>query len=144
MARPTKYNQEIADQICYLVETEAMGMKKICDTHSELPAFRTVFYWLTENKEFLQQYTRAREGQADSIADKMLEIAFEPSKNLTAAQDKRTQIDALKWIASKLKPKKYGDKMDVTTDGEKINNVKVEVIKSDAPLAGSEGEVKLD
>lgn len=111
--RPTKYSKDLVDKICYLVETEAKGLKKLCDEDATLPAFRTVFNWLTEHEEFLQQYTRAREGQADTIADKMLDVAFSPSKNLTEAQDKRTQIDALKWIASKLKPKKYGDKLDV-------------------------------
>jgi hypothetical protein len=28
-------------------------------------------------------------------------------------------VDARKWVAAKLKPKKYGDKIDVTSGGEK-------------------------
>ena len=118
--RPSKYSKEIAEKICYLVETQAKGLNTICDENAELPSFRTVFYWLTKYPEFLQLYTRAREGQADTIADKMLEIAFRPSANLTEAQDKKTQLDTLKWIASKLKPRKYGDKLDLTSGGEKL------------------------
>jgi hypothetical protein len=30
------------------------------------------------------------------------------------------RVDARKWIAAKLKPRKYGDKIDHTTGGEKL------------------------
>ena len=43
----------------------------------------------------------------------------------------RLKIDALKWAASKSAPKKYGDKVDVTSDGEKVQSVDVaNVVKS--------------
>jgi hypothetical protein len=157
--RPTKYSQELADQICEKIATSNKGLRTIC---KELDiTTMSVLRWLADEdkKEFCVQYARAKEQQADFLAEEILEIADDSSndtKIITRGREtieventewtsrSKLRVDARKWIASKLKPKKYGDKMDVTTDGEKINNVKVEVIKSDAPLAGSEGEVKLD
>ena len=49
--------------------------------------------------------------------------------NSEYVQRSRIRIDTRKWIASKLKPKKYGDKVDVTTDGEKINTPVIDMSK---------------
>ena len=63
------------------------------------------------------------------IADdsrKDTKVIFTSSGEEIPAEDKewtgrvRMMLDTRKFIASKLKPKKYGDKLDLTTDGEKI------------------------
>jgi hypothetical protein len=150
MARPTKYSKELIEAICNKISTSHKSLKKICK--EEGIEMKTVFNWLNDEKhsEFLQLYTRAREAQADYLADEMLEIALRRTGDDTAFvginrihRDKLV-IDTMKFIASKLKPKKYGDKMDVTSDGEKITSVQVTVVRSDAPLSSSEKDVKLD
>lgn len=35
-------------------------------------------------------------------------------------QDKRVRIDTMRWLLSKLIPKTYGDKLDVTSGGEAL------------------------
>lgn len=131
MARPTKYSKEIADKICEELTTSSKGLAHICkklDIHVV-----TVFRWIDENEEFRNDYMRAREAQADFLADEILEIADDSSQDLLG-HDKngnpienkeftnrsRLKVDARKFIASKLKPKKYGDKLDVTSGGEPI------------------------
>ena len=42
--------------------------------------------------------------------------------NHNVIQRDRLRVDARKWALSKMNPKKYGDKVDVTSGGEKINN----------------------
>ena len=64
-----------------------------------------MFRWLRDNEEFRHQYEIAKEASADALAEDMLEIADDPKDN---PQNKRVRIDTRKWIASKLKPKKYG------------------------------------
>ena len=32
----------------------------------------------------------------------------------------RLRVDTLKWKLARMQPKKFGDKMDVTSDGQKI------------------------
>lgn len=148
--QPTKYTPKLAEDICTQIATSHKSLRKIC---KELNiSIRAVMNWLgdEDKPEFVQQYTRAQEARADYLADKMLEVAMRRTGDDTAFvgvnrihRDKLI-VDTMKFIASKLRPKKYGDKMDLTTDGERINNVKVEVISSPAPLANNEKDVKLD
>lgn len=70
-----------------------------------MPALSTLFLWLRDRPEFSDQYARAREEQADFHVDEMIEIA----DTTDDPQKARLQIDARKWKASKLAPKKYGD-----------------------------------
>jgi hypothetical protein len=70
-----------------------------------MPGFATVKRWLSENADFQAQYARAREEQADFYADEIIQIA----DTCTDTNKARLQIDARKWKASKLAPKKYGN-----------------------------------
>ncbi len=102
--RPTDYTPELADRICEQL-ADGMSMGKVCEA-DDMPAKRTIFNWLRTNEEFLHQYERAKEESADSMTDDMLDI----SDNLSGdTQRDRLRVDTRKWIASKLKPKKYGD-----------------------------------
>ena len=67
--------------------------------------------WLANNAKLASEYARAREQQADAMDALIMEVA-EASTPETAAAD-RIKIDAFRWRASKLKPKVYGDKLDV-------------------------------
>jgi hypothetical protein len=134
IGRPTKYTQELADTIC---EQLASGdsMRTVCK-EDEMPAMSTLFRWLREIPEFRQQYEKAKEEAADAFAEEILDIADDGSNdwmikhgkddqeswqlNGEHVQRSRLRIDSRKWIASKLKPKKYGDKIDMTSDGEKL------------------------
>ena len=82
------------------------SLRRICADES-MPNPATVFRWLAENKPFCEQYARAREEQADTYADEVVSIADEADD----PNNKRVRIDARKWAASKLKPKRYGDKI---------------------------------
>lgn len=108
MSRPSDYTQELTDVICAELAS-GKSLRAICREES-MPCMTTVFKWLREKPEFAQQYTRAREEQADTHADEILEIADSVDED---ANSRRVRVDARKWIASKLKPKKYGDKLAV-------------------------------
>ena len=94
-----------------------------------MPAQSTVYDWLLRHPEFAENYTRAREEQADTLADEIIAIADE-SPETVEVRDKegnvldvkidsgyvnyqRQRIEARKWTAMKLKPKKYGDRVAV-------------------------------
>lgn len=110
MGRPSDFTPEIANAIC---ERIAVGesLRAICAEESA-PDKATVFRWLASNQAFRDQYTHAREMQAETYADEMVAIADE-AKDANLA---RLQIDARKWKASKLAPKKYGDKVQLGGD----------------------------
>lgn len=128
MARPTDYNQEIADKICEAI-ADGQSLRSICSA-DDMPNKATVFRWLDKHKEFGDQYARAREEQAESLADEIVNIA--DSSLPEHANHARLRVDARKWVASKLKPKKYGDKLDV--DAKHSGAITLTLMADDADL----------
>ena len=142
MGRPSKYSEELTDRICQMISTSNKGLYKLCQENDDLPNADTIYLWLTKYPEFSDKYARAREIQAELLADEIIEIADETSHDtLTTDEGKeyenkewvnrsKLRVDARKWKASKLAPKKYGDKLDVTTDGDKINSIDLTKVDS--------------
>lgn len=101
-----------------------------------MPSARTVYRWLRENEDFRQQYTGAREEQADNMLWEILLISDDNSRDAAeieiapgvkvmqvdhdVIQRSKLRVDTRKWAMSKLAPKKYGDKLDLTSGGEKL------------------------
>lgn len=111
MAYSTEEAQSIKDRVCLEI-TEGKSLRSICEA-DDMPSAETIRVWLIEDGDFSAQYTRAREEQADFYADEIIDIA-DTAKDANLA---RLQIDARKWKASKLQPKKYGDKIDLNHSG---------------------------
>jgi hypothetical protein len=116
--RPTTPNKaEIFAAVC---ERIAEGELVVEACKAEGVGTRTFLAWSTEDG--LQQvYVRAREAAADALADEALQVA-RGAKNETAQAD-RLLVDTLKWTAAKRRPRYYSDKMDLTSDGEKLSGV---------------------
>lgn len=93
-----------------------------------MPALSTVFKWLSDHQSFSDQYTRARELQAETLVDQIIEIADDGSndymekrtadggfdgyrENGEVIARSRLRVDARKWVAAKMAPKKYSDKV---------------------------------
>lgn len=134
MGRPSNYNDEIADLICEKISTTTVGLNRICEA-DDMPCQTTVYKWLREHSEFAQKYARAHEARAHLLIGEILEIADDGTNDYMTitkgdmeynVEDKevtnrsKLRVEARKWIASKLLPKVYGDKLDLTTGGEKI------------------------
>ena len=120
--RPTTYSQETVTEICARL-AQGEPLRTICGG-DDMPGLSTVYAWLAKEPWFQEQYARAREDQADSLADDIVRIADEapPPDGETGKIDsawvawQRNRIDARKWTASKMKPKKYGDKLETKTE----------------------------
>ena len=115
--RPTLYTQILGKRICNLI-SEGKSVRKIC-RRKNMPTAKTIFNWLLDEdkKVFLQQYETARNIQAELMFEELLEIADERSKNVLRA---RLRVDTRKWYLSKVLPKKFGEKVDVTSGGKPI------------------------
>lgn len=140
MAGVTTYSEEIALIICDRL-ADGESLKAICED-DDMPARSTVFKWLAENKQFSDMYARAREEQADAIFDEIIAIADTPmigEKTKTGKdgnvevqtgdmiEHRRLQVDARKWMAGKLRPKKYGEKLELSGDQESPLVIKVKI-----------------
>jgi hypothetical protein len=141
--RTSLYSAEIAESICHrLIEGETL--RQICRDEA-MPDRATVHRWLASNEAFRDQYTRARELQADNWFEEIVEIADdssqdmiftdegEPRINSEFVQRSKLRVDARKWVAAKAVPKKYGDRITaehVGKDGASLI-VPTVVVKSD-------------
>lgn len=111
--RPTLYTEEIGDKICAGI-ARRKAMAKLCDDDDSLPDPRTVYRWLREHPQFCRNYEHAKEDQADYLVDEALEIADD--KDIDPAS-KRIMVDTRKWVASKFKTKRYGDRSTLNHEG---------------------------
>lgn len=141
------YSQQQKDKIFETVFTEIINGRAVRNILKDegMPNATTFFEWLSQDEEKNKQYARACELRAEALFDEILEIADDKSQDVEYTENGQTQnsefiqrsrvrIDARKWVASKLNPKKFGDKVDVTTQGEKINQpqaIQIEIVKAD-------------
>ena len=120
--RPSGYSQELADLICERL-ADGHSLRAICEAEG-MPSRSMVFRWLDAYPEFGDQYARAREDQAESLADEIVAIADQmPPMTDSGSTDsghvswQKNRIEARKWVAAKLKPKKYSDKIQQEVSG---------------------------
>lgn len=126
--RPSMYSEALATTICERI-ANGESLTAICKDEG-IPSKVTVFKWLKEHGEFVNQYARAREMQADHYLDEIFEIADDGSNDWMERQVKggaavkavdqehiqrsRLRVDTRKWAMAKLAPKKYGEKLDLS------------------------------
>ncbi len=125
--RPSIYSDELAARICAGLAC-GKSLRTVCKQEG-MPSLETVFRWLREKPEFRDQYAHAKNESADALVEEMLDIADDAngdhddegryvSENV---QRSKLRIDTRKWIAAKMKPKKFGDHIDVNHGGQTDN-----------------------
>lgn len=129
MGRPTSYTPALASDICAELAS-GKSMRTVCKAEN-MPAMSTVFTWLRVHPEFQEQYTQAKAEAADALVEEMMDISDDGTNDWMEVHDKdgecigykvngehvqrsRLRVETRKWIAAKLKPKKYGEKVDVS------------------------------
>ena len=110
MWRPTDYTPELADRICELLMS-GLSTTKICEK-DEMPHRSTLNEWLSKHWDFADKYVRACKIRRESRFEKLEEIV----DSVEDVQRARLKVDVIKWQLSKEEPKKYWDKIDMTTD----------------------------
>ena len=137
MAYTDKDKDNIFEYVCQEIE-KGRALRNVLKDEN-MPSTSTFYQWLDNDEVKAKQYARATEVRADIIFDDILSIADENTNdtsinengievvNNDVIQRSRLRIDARKWVLSKLNPKKFGDKTDITSGGEKITNAPQEV-----------------
>ena len=113
------------------ISIDGLSLNKILTKNENLPTNTKFYEWLRNDKELEHKYARACEIRAEKLFEEILEIADDTTNDsiYTETGEKinsewinrsRLRVDARKWILSKMNPKKYGDKTDITTNGKEI------------------------
>ena len=116
--RPSTYNPELTNQICEQIAA-GNSLRDVCQ-NDDMPNITTIYEWLGKHEAFSIQYAHATQERADTMADEMLTVArYEPDVNRA-----RLIVDTFKWHMAKMRPKKYGDKLDIEATGD----INIEVV----------------
>lgn len=121
MARPTDYNQQLAQEICErLVNGESL---RAISRDPAMPDKVTLLRWLNKHEEFRTQYVHARDLQAEGDFDEIEELAATATPE--TVQVVKLQVDTRKWVLARKAPKKYGDRVMHAGDSESPLNVTI-------------------
>jgi hypothetical protein len=119
--RPSIYTSELAKEICATISTSTKSLQALCKLHDNWPSENAIHEWIHDNRcGFGEDYTRAKEAQADHLAEAILYVIDKPETYFDEAGNERNdvpmirvKVDALKWHAMKLKPKKWGNEQKI-------------------------------
>jgi len=135
---------DVFEQICAHIETTGDGVLKTCRA---MNVDQNGFYaLLNAAPNYSERYARAKEIQVDKIVEDAIDIADETSNDTLVKMDKngdeiesansewinrsRLRVDTRKWLASKLMPKKYGDKLELSGDPARPLEIKITGVPS--------------
>ena len=119
MARPIKYSPEAVWPVILEDLANGQSLSSILRQH-DFPSYAWAKGQLRGNAELRRQYDQAIEDRADRLAEELIELADEtmpdgldgPGRSAWV-QKLRVRIDVRKWAASKLRPRAYGDRLEV-------------------------------
>lgn len=112
--RPSKYTPELAKEICKRI-MDGNSLSKIA-RQDDMPSRDSIHTWLANNTEFSDNYARACKIRRENRFEDLDEIV----ETIEDVQRARLKVDVIKWQLSKEEPKKYGDKLDHTTNGKDL------------------------
>jgi hypothetical protein len=131
--RPSLYTRELADIICSRM-AGGETLNQICRDPSIGVGAQTVRDWAIQDVDgFSVRYARAREQLMDFWEDEAIEIADDGRNDWEEREGKRGEtyialnkeaidrsklrVDTRKWLLTKLRPTRFGDKIDLKHDG---------------------------
>jgi len=113
---------KLADAVLANMET-GMSCWKACEKAGVKNS--TFMLWVSQDSALAENYARARENYVERIAQEVMELSDvdvgetpDGRKDWAAVQKHRLQVDTRKWLLSKLAPKKYGEKIEISGDKE--------------------------
>jgi hypothetical protein len=133
--------QKVMNLLCDLLSCSHKSLATCLNEVNEILKLKVaptmIYEWMHEDAELANRYARAKQDQADLLVEEMLAISDDDSQdaifvevddksgksakmvcNNEFIQRSRLRVDTRKWIASKLKPKKYGDKLEIETSDD--------------------------
>lgn len=130
-AGQTEFTPELGDVICAEI-IDGKSLRSICKMEG-MPAKRTVMYWLRKYPQFKSMYDLACIERSEAYAEEIVDIADDGSNDWMEVETKsgnvitvvdhehiqrsKLRVEARKWICSKMKPRKYGEKIELEHTG---------------------------
>jgi hypothetical protein len=113
MSRASIYSPEIVEAVCARIAS-GEPVAAVCRDKG-MPALRTFLRWADEREDVAAEYSRALEARSEWALAEHHRIRGTAVDKETATAA-RVQLNALEWEMSKMAPKRYGDRIDVSVD----------------------------
>ena len=126
VGRPSVMMQNIQVVICNLIAQD-WSIRQIGELE-DMPSARTIHEAIATNEDFRSRCARARDSQADYVVGSNAELEDRVLKGDVPPDVARVVISSRQWRASKLAPKKYGDKVSHEHAGPDGGPVQVGVV----------------
>lgn len=112
LGRPSTFTEAEGERICQWIQS-GKSLNSYCKEHGRQAS--TIYHWMTESVSFAQNYGRAHEDRADTLVEDMLDIAdsVEKADNIVQVMAGKLRIETRRWIAERMRPEKYGNKVQV-------------------------------
>jgi hypothetical protein len=121
--RPSSYSRQLGLKICREVSTTTESLEEICKRCPEFPTPKCIYEWRLDHAEFGDMYAKAKQNQADLLVNEIKSISDDTSNDTIINKQgeevcnsewiarSRLKVDTRKWIACKLLPKVYGERV---------------------------------
>jgi hypothetical protein len=111
----TTYTTEQAAKFCAAI-ADGGSLRSVCKK-TGMPSKATVFRWLREQPEFVKLYEVATDERADTIIDEIVDIADNCKADADSIRKAKLRIHARVEQAQRMKPRKYGNQLQLTGAG---------------------------
>jgi hypothetical protein len=133
VGRPTDYTKELGDKVCSLI-IEGNSLLSVCSME-DMPDKSTIFRWLRKYPEFRDNYDISTTERTLAMGEEIIDISDDGTNDYMTitkgdkdynVEDRevtnrsKLRVETRKWLMSKMLPKKYGDKLDLTSDGKQL------------------------
>jgi hypothetical protein len=130
MARPSEYNFDLCIEICDQL-AEGLNIKRILNCKNLYPDWSTFRRWKLNNEELRTLYINSQQDKAIALENELDDLRDMLTKKEIDASTYNVLAQTVKWKMAKFYPKVFGDRTDITSGGEKIQNTTIPIVLSD-------------
>ena len=119
MARLTEYNYDLCVEICDKV-ADGLNIMDILASNDKYPSWSTFRRWKNDNDELRTLYVNSQQDKGIALEkeiDDTLQLLRDGEIDASTAN---VIIQTIKWKMAKFYPKMFGDKLDLTSKDESI------------------------
>ena len=128
MGRPSKRTPELIDEICARI-VEGRSLISI-SKDEDMPDHSTIWRWIHAEEEFRDRYARAIQTRAINHAEEISETIQQVKRGEIPPDVGRVVVDGMKWVASRLLPKVYGDKQIVEANVTHTHQLHLDALRA--------------
>lgn len=126
--RPSIKTPELLKEFCRRI-AQGRSVANVCKD-DDMPQDRAIWSWLSDDEGFAQDYARAIQARAMAHADMISDVTFGVLSGKIPPDRGRVALDAMKWTASRLLPKVYGDRQQVDVDVQHTHTLHLDALRA--------------